>query len=50
MIASVHAESVSGAQKRLGRKVMECFDKFVVLSKKNRPGEIIGTYGKEALI
>lgn len=50
MIASVHAESVAGAQKRLGRKVMECFDKFVVLSRKNRPGEIIGTYGKEALI
>ena len=39
MIASVHAESVSGAQKRLGRKVMECFDKFVVLSKKKQTRE-----------
>ncbi len=49
IFASVHAENVSGAKKRLGRGVTELFDKFVVLSKKNRPGEIVEISGKEVL-
>lgn len=49
IFASVHAENIHGAKNRLGKKIMELFDKFVVLGKKNHLGEIVAVYEKEIL-